>query len=154
MTVLSSADVTEDLLFGSNTKNQRILNSDGNESFGTLPHINEDFPSGSIFLRLGFKGSGFSRRGAFGLRHIIEKHGSEIGFDDAVGAIAFVEQILSTGAVIKLDRKDGVRLLVINSSHGMVILEKKTPQGEPIHYSIITAYGKVNYPGTILGQMA
>ncbi|EGQ7796282.1 hypothetical protein RG677_004805 [Vibrio parahaemolyticus] len=153
MSILSSTDVTKELLSKSNTKNHRILSSSGNVSFGQLPHINDNFPSGEIHLRLGFVGIGSARTGAFGLRHIVEKHGPEIGIDDAAGAIEFIELVLSAGAVIKLDGKGGTKPLVINSSHGMVILEKKTPRDEAVHYSIITAYEKINYPGTILGEM-
>nr|WP_010890242.1 hypothetical protein [Salmonella enterica]AAB91550.1 hypothetical protein [Salmonella enterica subsp. enterica serovar Berta] len=108
-----------------------------------------------IILKLG--DSGFynkrteSLEGAYGLRHIWDKHRVEIGATSAEDIVIFLESILLAGAEVLIDPKKGQnKAIVVESGTGMMILELKKPNGEDPYYSIITAYDRKSHPGTKL----
>lgn len=158
MDVLIPNDISNGQLNRKNTKNARVTKLDGSSSFGKIPKLNDLFPEGEIFLKLGERGFYNSRlkilQGAFGLRHIWDRHRSEIGASNAEQIIVFIESVLKCGAEILIDEnKYPNKPLVVESSSGMVVLELKRPQNENAYYTIITAYQRKSHPGTLMGQI-
>lgn len=158
MSVLLPSDISGGMLNKKNTKNAKVTNSNGETTFGVMPRLNDKFPSGNITLKLG--DSGFydhktkTLKGAFGLRHIWDKHRSEINAGSAEDVVTFVENVLTTGAEVLLDHnKDPNKPLIVESTHGMLVVELKEPQGEEPYYSVITAYVRKSHPGTLLGKI-
>ncbi|MBJ4267093.1 hypothetical protein JGE07_22555, partial [Salmonella enterica subsp. enterica serovar London] len=98
MNLLLPRDIVEAVLNDKKTKNARVAKCDGSEFFLELPSMNADFPAGKIILKLG--DSGFynkrtkSLEGAYGLRHIWDKHRVEIGATSAEDIVIFLESIL------------------------------------------------------------
>lgn len=155
MSVLLPSEITTAALTEKKTKNARVAKNDGSEFFLDIPYMNADFPAGKIILKLG--DSGFYNKmtrnldGAYGLRHIWDKHRTEIGAASAEDIVIFLERILLAGAEILIDSKKGPnKAIVVESGTGMMILELKMPHGEDPYYSIITAYDRKSHPGTIL----
>lgn len=155
MEILLPRDITNAILVGKKTKNSRVSKNDGSEFFFTLPHLSADFPEGKVILKLGDLGyynqSKQKLEGAYGIRHIWDKHRSEIGATCAEDIVKFLENIFLTGAQVLLDpRKGPNKVIVVESGTGMMIVELKKPQNEDAYYSIITAYDRKSHPGTIL----
>jgi len=143
------------MLTGKGTKNARVCTSIGSDFFLDIPSISADFPAGKIILKLG--DSGFYNRSskrlecAYGLRHIWDKHRTEIGATCATDIIIFLEGILHQGAEMLLDSSKGPnKAIVVESGTGMMILELKRPQGEAPYYSVVTAYDRKSHPGILL----
>ncbi|EJG0899092.1 hypothetical protein C4H01_RS24445 [Vibrio parahaemolyticus] len=158
MDVLIPNDISNQKLRKKTTQNARVTKNDGVGSFGKVPKLNDAFPEGEIVLKLGSSGffDPISRdlKKAFGLRHIWDKHRTEIGATTAQDVVAFVESVLQSGAEILIDKnKDPSKPLIVESSVGMVIVELKQPQGEDAYYSIITAYDRKSHPGTLVGNL-
>ena len=158
MEVLIPNDICSIKLSNKSTKNARVTKLDGSHVFGKVPSLNDKFPEGDIILKLGYQGfynsSNNLLQGAFGLRHIWDKHRAEIGATNAEDVVRFVESILKVGADILIDEsKHANKPLVIESSTGMVILELKSPQNEDAYYTIITAYDRKSHPGTLMGNI-
>lgn len=152
MSLLLPSDITEAVLNEKKTKNARVAKSDGSEFFLDLPYMNADFPAGKIILKLG--DSGFYNKktgnleGAYGLRHIWDKHRTELGATSAEDIVIFLESVLLAGAEVLIDAKKGPnKAIIVESGTGMMILELKKPQGEDPCYSIITAYDRKSHPG-------
>ncbi|MBJ4496672.1 hypothetical protein JGE14_23070 [Salmonella enterica subsp. enterica serovar Derby] len=155
MNLLLPRDIVEAVLNDKKTKNARVAKCEGSEFFLELPSMNAEFPAGKIILKLG--DSGFynkrtkSLEGAYGLRHIWDKHRVEIGATSAEDIVIFLESILLAGAEVLIDPKKGQnKAIVVESGTGMMILELKKPNGEDPYYSIITAYDRKSHPGTKL----
>lgn len=153
MSLLLPNDITEAVLNGKKTKNARVAKNDGSEFYLDLPYMNADFPAGKIILKLGDSGF-YNKRtqnleGAYGLRHIWDKHRTELGAASAEDIVIFLESILLAGAEVLIDpRKGPNKAIVVESGTGMMILELKKPNGEDPYYSIITAYDRKSHPGT------
>ncbi len=91
--------------------------------------------------------------GAFGLRHIWDKHRNEFNAQDASDIISFVETIITAGADIIVDTNKGPnKPLIVESSAGMAVLEPKNVMNQP-SYSIITAYTRKQHPGVLIGNL-
>jgi len=147
-------DVTPAIAELRNQKNARVSNNRGQVSFGLFPSNNHNFPVGDIHLKLGFIGNGHRRSGAFGLRHIWEKHGSELGLTAPQQVSAFIETILQPGAnVIVNHSKSPDKPLIVESSNGLITLGMVKPNNESAYYHIITAYGRKSHPGIIIANL-
>jgi len=158
MDVLIPSSISDDTLRNKTKPNARVTKSDGSRYFGKVPKLNDSFPEGQIILKLGKRGffNQTSRevQGAFGLRHIWDKHRREINATTVQEVVVFVESILKNGADVLIDdNKHPNKPLVVESSIGMVILELKRPQDEDAYYSIITAYERTSHPGTLMGNI-
>ena len=153
--ILTPNDISQQDLIAKNRKNSLIATCDGNDNFGIFPQVHE-FPSGNIYLKLGYAGyykkGRNSPEGAFGLRHIWDKHRNEFNGQNALDIISFVETIITTGADIIVDlNKDPNKPLVVESSVGMAVL--KPTIGNTPSYSIITAYTRKQHPGVLIGNL-
>lgn len=155
MEILLPQDITSAILLEKKKKNSRVCKIDGSEVFFTIPHLSADFPDGKIILKLGDPGyynkSQQKLEGAYGLRHIWDKHRAEIGATCAEDIVNFLEKILLSGAQVLLDPKKGPnKVIVVESATGMMIVELKKPNNEDAYYSIVTAYARKSHPGTVL----
>jgi hypothetical protein len=150
---LKPNDVTLALANKKTQKNTRISNDIGLLSFGIFPANKHDFPVGNVYLRLGFIGFSGARKGAFGLRHIWEKHGSELGLTAPKEVPGFIDKILVPGAEVIIDNsKDPDKPVVVESSNGLITLGLVEPKNEDSYYHIITAYSRKNHPGTVIAE--
>lgn len=154
MQTLHPNDITLELASLKTRKNTRILNDLGQESFGTFPANKHNFPAGEIYLKLGVIGFTEARKGAFGLRHIWEKHQSDLELKCIQDIPAFIEKVLSEGAEVIVDKsKSPDKPLIVESNSGLITLALETPKGLPPHYNIITAYNRKNHPGVVIATM-
>ncbi|MCA2486255.1 MULTISPECIES: hypothetical protein [Vibrio] len=158
MNVLLPGDVSHQVLNNKKTKNARVTNSKGTTSFGQIPKLNSQFPEAEVILKLGDPGFYDLKvkqlKGAFGLRHIWDKHRSEINAQDASDVVKFIENVIRGGAEVLIEYgKDPNKPIILESSSGMVIVELKRPQGEDPYYSIVTAYDRKSHPGTLMGTL-
>jgi len=154
MEILQSSDITLNLATKTTKKNSFIANCSGVQSFGTFPSNNHGFPSVSIYLKLGIIGFGSERLGAFGLRHIWEKHGSEIGISLPSQIPSFIESILQPGSVVIIDRnKCPDKPLIIESNAGMIIVGLNQPKNAPEYFNIISAYDRRSHPGIVIATI-
>lgn len=132
-------------------KNSVIIRKGGYDNFGLLPFNNNGFESLPIKLKLGLIGFGANRQGAYGVRHIFEKHKNEIGITCPSEIPGFIERIMISGADVIVDyNKDINKVLCIESKVGMVVFARK---GSNDHYNIITAYDKRSHPGTLIARL-
>lgn len=147
--------ITTQHLDSKNAKNTKILTTSGDAIFGVMPQLSPDLPEGNIILKLG--DSGFYDRhtkqvkSAFGLRHIWDKHRIEIVASNATEIVVFIESIITNVIIDNSKSKD--KPLIVKSNMGIVVVELKTPQNEPPHYSIITAYTRKSHPGTLMASL-
>lgn len=154
MSLLPGA-LTPQLLSSSGSKNEKLFSPTNNLSYGRIPAVPAfNVEAGDIYLRLGFVGMGYARSGAFGARHIWEKHQIDLNLKQPSDIPQVVASILQNGANILIDKsKAADRPLVLNSNVGIVILEpKKTADGNT-EYSIVSAYARKNHKGTVIGQL-
>ena len=153
MQIFQPSDITPTLLSDGSTKNSFVANTSGKHSFGNFPVNNHGSPVANIYLKLGYVGYGSVRSGAFGLRHIWEKHGAELSLSDPIDAIKFIESILQVGAHVILDQTKGNKPVVVQSSAGLVTLGLTKPPNEDPYFNIITAYDRRNHPGTLIAKL-
>jgi hypothetical protein len=147
-------DITTALAGEKSTKNARVANTAGSISYGMFPINNQGFPVAEIILKLGYIGFKANRDGAFGLRHIWEKHRNEIGLSSPSEIPAFIESILTPGSEVIIDHnKDPRKPLIIESSIGLLTLSLTQPQLELHHYNIITAYARKSHPGIVIATL-
>ena len=152
-TILTLDEITLDVMTHNRTKNALIESSNGVVSFGLFPENKNGFPSVDMRLKLGFVGSGRGRTGAYGLRHIFEKHNQELGMSCPSEVISYVKSVISPGAEILVDyRKAPDKPLVIESSTGIIVLSLNGV-GANQHYNIITAYSRFSHPGTVIATI-
>lgn len=142
-------DITTAILDGKSTKNSIVCTSYGESFFSMFPHVSDTFPSGKICLKLGFGGFGLSKDGAFGLRHIWEKHRTEINATSALDIVLFLEKVVSAGSVVLIDnKKDPDKPLILESKTGMAVVEFKSG-----NYYITSAYDRKSHKGTVIGNL-
>lgn len=158
MNIFNPTDIDNDVLDKKNMKNSRVTNNKGNLSFGTIPKLNDNFPKGEIHLKLGDSGfyshNHHEPKGAFGLRHIWDKHGDELNSQNAEDVVKFIESVLQVGAEVIIDpKKSPNKPLIVESNTGMVVVDLKEPQNEEPFYNIITAYDKKAHPGNVMGNL-
>ncbi|HAS6415324.1 TPA: hypothetical protein I7256_22710 [Vibrio vulnificus] len=159
-TILTLDEITLDVMTHNRTKNALIESANGVVSFGLFPENNNGFPSADIRLKLGYigftgrkKGVYVQREGAYGLRHIFEKHNQELGMSCPSEVISYVKSVISPGAEILVDyRKAPDKPLVIESSTGIIVLSLNGV-GANQHYNIITAYSRFSHPGTVIATI-
>lgn len=151
--------LTESLLTSSSTKNTKVFSPTNKLSYGRIPAAPAfNIEAGEVYLRLGLVGKfvkkGQPKLGAFGARHIWDKHRSDLNLQYPSDIPKVVASILRNGADVLVDKsKSAVKPLVLNSNVGIVILQpKKTAEGG-IEYSIVSAYGRRNHKGTVIGQL-
>lgn len=151
-TVYQPSDLSEEVMSGKNTKNALIANPQTNGvSFGRIPPNNSGVSEGDIYLKLGLIGHGNQRKGAFGVRHVWEKHQKDLGIEKPDDTPLIIAEILSEGVDILISGS-GSRPIALNTKYGVVILEQKTID-QVAYYSIVSAYGKKNVTGTVIGQL-
>lgn len=154
---ISSDDLTAELLADKTTKNTKVINPNTNNlSFGRIPQNNNNIPEGDIYLRLGLIGVTPSRSGAFGARHVWEKHKTDLQINNLQDIPHVVANILQPGSDILVDlnrNHDPHRTVVLNTSAGLVILEQKHSQTGITEYSIVTAYNRRNSRGVVIGKL-
>lgn len=146
------SDLSEEVINGKNTKNALVTNPQtGGLSFGKIPPNNNGVSEGEIYLKLGLAGHGRLRKGAFGARHVWEKHKSDLGITTPDQTPMIIAEILSEGVDILLSTTDA-RPIALNTKYGVVILEEKVID-QVVSYSIVSAYGKKNIAGIVIGQL-
>lgn len=147
--IFQPSDITLQIAQKKNAQNTLVANSEGHHSFGMFPANNNGFPEAEIVLKLGNIGYGFLRKGGFGLRHVWEKHGSDLGLQNPYEVVGFIESIIQPGAEIIVDKsKDPKKPLIIESSWGLVALEIQAST-----YSITSAYNRKSHPGTVIATI-
>ncbi|WP_126169631.1 hypothetical protein [Shewanella khirikhana] len=151
--IYQPSDVTTALAAQKTAKNARIANTSGQVSFGIFPLNSHGYQSAPIILKLGFIGYASQRTGAYGLRHIWEKHGQEIGISNPSDVPSFIESILIPGAEVIIDSTKSAKPLIIESKTGLITVGFSTPPNEAPHYHIITAYTRKNHPGTVIATL-
>ncbi|KAB2825791.1 MULTISPECIES: hypothetical protein [Aliivibrio] len=153
--IYQSTDLNEQLMSGKNEKNAKIVNpKTGKLSFGRVPDNNNDIPSGDIYLKLGLMGRGFKRYGAFGARHIWEKHNVDLCIPKQEMLPQIIADMLveGTNVLVNFAIKNNKRPVVLNTKLGRVALEPEMKAGKT-YYSIVSAYGNKNAPGTVIGTL-
>tara|TARA_R110001632_G_scaffold40314_2_gene101194 strand:+ start:73923 stop:74207 length:285 start_codon:yes stop_codon:yes gene_type:complete len=75
-TTILHSDLSVEWMSHKRRKNAFVTTTNGSLSFGTFPTNNTHRPELEIRLKVGF---GRTRSGAFGVRHIYEKHSQKIG---------------------------------------------------------------------------
>ncbi len=148
---LAAADITSALMSTQNMKGTRIINPrTGLMSFGTVP-LNKHVPEGLIYLKLGLPGFGPGKSGAFGVRHIWDKHRGEWPGLTPDQVPEKVLDILVPGADILLHQGGG-KIITLNTSLGMVVLQEER-EGSGFIYSVVTAYTRKNPKGIKIAQL-
>lgn len=132
-------------------KNSFVTTSSGSISFGIFPENNNQWPTLEIRLKLGLVGHGKGRLGAFGVRHIFEKHGQEMNLTCPSEVSGHIESVIKTGAIVMVDsKKDPNKPLIIESSTGMAIL---TLSKCKTYYHIISSYKRFSHPGITIATI-
>lgn len=129
----------------------------GAEDYCHLPDMclpgGDCLPAGTVRLYFGR----CHGTGGFGVHHIWDRHHKGIAScSDAITTISSqVASILCTGADIyhepSADR--GHRVMVLRSSHGVAVVELRSPGGAGQHYSVVTAFGRRNANGSRVGAV-
>lgn len=146
---LLPTDITIATLNARNLKGSIICTSSGQHHFGIFPHVSDKFPSGKICLKLGFGGQGRFKDGAYGLRHIWEKHRQEISAKSALDIVLFLEKVISAGAEVIIDNtKDPDKPLILESKSGMAVVAINGG-----NYYITSAYDRKSHKGTVVGNL-
>ncbi|WP_434363076.1 hypothetical protein NF212_25345 (plasmid) [Parasalinivibrio latis] len=139
-----------------NQKNNFIVNPrTGRLSFGRIPPNNLGVAEGEIYLKLGYIGFGPQKKGAYGARHIWEKHQIDLNLGNPQDIAVRLLDIMAVGVDILVDfsaRHNPARPVILNTSVGRVALTAESKQGVPC-YSIVSAYGARNAPGTVIGTL-
>lgn len=150
--MLKNTDLTCELMQANTTKNKKVLNPDnGTLIFGKIPDNPTGIPSRLIYLRLGYIGNGVARKGAFGARHIWEKHQTDLSIQKPEDVPKTLADILTAGVDILYE--DSNKPVVLNTQKGLVSLQlKKDPNGDN-EYSIVSAYGRRNSRGVVFAKL-
>lgn len=140
-------------------KNSKILNPSIEQlSFGQVPQNNNHVPSGHIYLRLGDKGvvRGGNIVGAFGARHVWDKHRKDLNLSKPQDIAIRIGSIMTAGVDILIDptrATSSVRPVVLNTAIGVVALQLKHSASGVPEYSIVSAYGRKTNPGIVIGKL-
>ena len=150
--MLKKTDLTCKLMVANTTKNNKVLNPEsGTLVFGKIPDNPTGIPSGLIYLRLGYIGNGATRKGAFGARHIREKHKTDLSILKPEDVPKTLADILVAGVDILYE--DSNKPVVLNTRQGLVSLQlKKDPNGSN-EYSIVSAYGRKDSRGVVFAKL-
>jgi len=151
---MKSGELTNELADERGAKNQKLENPEGGGfSFAYIPK-NKVIEEGEVFLCLGYAGFGVDRKGAFGARHIWEKHKLDLGLSRFSDVPGVVSGLLSEGCNVLVDKSKGGldKPIVVNTSSGMVSLQKKVVD-EVVEYHVLTAYRRTNHPGIVVATL-
>jgi hypothetical protein len=155
--VVDSSDLTDAFMSKKNKRGTKVVNPNtGKTSFGRIPQNNNGIPEGEIYLKVGYEGYGHKRSGAFGARHIWEKHKIDLNIPQAKNVPSIIASILKKGVDVLVDfqaNHSPARAVVLNTNIGRVALKQEQEQNGGVSYSIISAYGSKNAPGTVIGTL-
>lgn len=155
--IYQATDLNETLMSESKSKGSKIVNPNtGKLSYGHIPENNNGIPSGPIYLKLGNVGSGRFRNGAFGARHVWEKHKNDLNISNPVDTPQVIANILILGVNVLVDfdaEHSPHRPVVLNTSIGRVALIHYKELGGIDAYSIVSAYGNKNATGIVIGTL-
>jgi len=150
--MLKNTELTEALMAAHTTKNIKVLNpQSGTIIFGKVPENPTGIPSGMIHLRLGYVGSGRRKSGAFGARHIWEKHKIDLSISSPEEVPQILASILEPGVEILYEHVN--KPVVLNTAKGLVSLQLKKDETGGNWYNIISAYGRRNSRGTVFAEL-
>jgi len=150
-TTILHSDLSVEWMSHKRSKNAFVTTTNGSLSFGAFPKNSAHWPELEIRLKVGFAGFGRTRSGAFGVRHIYEKHSQEIGITCPSQISGYIESIITDGATVIVDTvKDENAALVIESKTGLVILRLSK---DKTYYDIISAYDRKSHPGTVIAMI-
>lgn len=145
-------DLTKELFDENNQKNYKLINpKTKNQIFGKIPDNRSEIPSGLIYLRLGYVGNGYNRQGAFGARHIWEKHRNDLNLNSPQELPIKLSEILTEGVEVLYEDKN--KPVVLNTTQGIVSLQQKRDDKGNIEYSIISAYYKTQARGIVFCKL-
>lgn len=155
--IFQATDLNDTLMSDSKSKGSKVANPNtGKLSYGHIPENNNGIPNGPIYLKLGLVGSGGGRQGAFGARHVWEKHKSDLNISTPEETPQVIANILASGVNVLVNFNAGHsphRPVVLNTSMGRVALTPYKEVGGVDAYSIVSAYGNKNAPGTVIGKL-
>lgn len=145
-----ASDLSLSLMSTKNKKGTKVTNpATGGLSFGRVPKNKNGIPEGEIFLKVGYVGFGPRRKGAYGARHVWEKHREELGITSPEDVPEKLSKILKPGSKVLVDSTKGDKKIVaLNTTEGLVALQE-----EEDGYSIITAYGRKDPTGIEIGEL-
>ncbi|EGD5163556.1 hypothetical protein RYY30_003402 [Vibrio cholerae] len=153
---IQATDLNANLMSSKNKQGSKVVNPKTNQlSFGRIPSNNNGIPTGEIYLKLGFIGSGKMRTGAYGARHIWEKHKKDLNIESPEETPEVIANILKEGVDVLVNfeaNHDPHRPVVLNTELGRVALSLYVEHGINA-YSIVSAYGNKNAVGTVIGQL-
>ncbi|MCK5816239.1 MAG: hypothetical protein KAH07_09875 [Flavobacteriaceae bacterium] len=145
-------DLTPELMLGNTTKNTKIFNPENNSLiFGRVPNNPKGIPEGLIYLRLGFSGVGANKKGAFGARHIWDKHKKDLSINSPKDLPLILSKILIVGSDILYENEK--KPVVLNTNKGLVSLQLKKDSLGNVEYSIISAYSRKNSRGVVFAKL-
>lgn len=138
------------------TKNT-VLMTVGNFPLVQTKYASE-FPDGEIVLKYG---NHIRPNNGFGYLHIIAEHTADLDshrLEHTIeGVISYIQLIFCTGARIYSEffrnKKGNYRPTIVWSKVGTLILERETLPNGDARYSVVTAYGKRNPNGTLIGTI-
>lgn len=146
--------LTDKLAEEKGSKATKLMNPETNGlSFGYIPK-NKTIEAGEIYLTLGYSGYGVKRAGAFGARHVWEKHKVDLCLVNFSDVPAKVAALLANDCDVMVNPLSGglESPIVLNTSHGMVALAKKMIDKKP-EYHVISAYGRRNPHGFVVAKL-
>jgi len=150
--MLKATDLTIALMSSNTTKNNKILNpANGTLVFGKIPENPTGIPSGYIYLRLGYVGKGYNRAGAFGARHIWEKHKADLCITRPENTPIKLAQMLTEGVDVLYE--DANKPVVLNTSQGIISLQLKKGEDGTNEYSIVSAYYRTQARGIVFCKL-
>jgi hypothetical protein len=151
---MKHTELTLEIASLSSTKQRRIINphTEG-YIYGCIPP-NSIIEAGNIFLCLGYVGHSRKKLGAFGARHIWDKHKRDLGLSIFSEVPSAVAALLVEGSDVLVDYSKGGedKPIVVNTSSGMVSLQARIINSV-VEYHVITAYDRKNHPGTVVAQI-
>jgi len=150
--MLKATDLTAVLMSANTTKNNKVLNPiNGGLIFGKIPVNPTGIPSGCIYLRLGYVGKGYNRAGAFGARHIWEKHRTDLNITKPENTPLKLAQMLTEGVDVLYE--DANKPVVLNTSQGIISLQLKKSEDGKNEYSIVSAYYRTQARGIVFCKL-
>ncbi|WP_299143133.1 hypothetical protein [uncultured Vibrio sp.] len=155
--VIDSPALTNDFMSKRNKRGTKVINPNTDKtSFGRIPKNNNGIPEGEIYLKVGIIGHGPTRTGAFGARHIWEKHKVDLKISQSTNVPAIIASILEEGVDVLVNFQAShspARAIVLNTNIGRVALKQEQDKNGRFSYTIISAYGNKNAPGTVIGTL-
>jgi len=150
--MVRNTELTDELLSMTKMKNVKVLNPvTGTLIFGKVPANLSGIPSGFIYLRLGYVANGYLRQGAFGARHVWEKHRKDLNINAPENLPQILADILVVGVDILYEATN--KPAVLNTHKGLVSLQLKKDSTGSDEYSIVSAYNSRRSRGTVFAKL-